>query len=266
MTYHELFIKLPRIFFYFIRNQKKTFCVQKKTFCVRNIFLLILTVIITERFNIHFSRITWLVAILYSLLDCAPNFINAPLLFLLTLGQKIRNCYPLQNIFQTFDMEHRKLLFSSFNLENILSSLALETGTMNNNLIINSKSLQLLVLGAAKVLRHWLDTKLWREKQSSSHILQIRTSVPKDRKRISHQRPATLLKKRLWHRRFPVNFPKFLRTPFLTEHLWWLLLDISVSVKNYLFICLFIYYLFLLISSEKGFFWVIFTEIDYLDL
>ena len=38
--------------------------------------------------------------------------------------------------------------------------------------------------------------------------------------------PATLLKKRLWHRCFPVNFVKFLRTPFFTEHLWWLLLII----------------------------------------
>ena len=28
-------------------------------------------------------------------------------------------------------------------------------------------------------------------------------------------RPATLLKKRLWHRCFPVNFAKFLRIPFL---------------------------------------------------
>ena len=27
--------------------------------------------------------------------------------------------------------------------------------------------------------------------------------------------PATLLKKRLWHRCFPVSFAKFLRTPFL---------------------------------------------------
>ena len=27
--------------------------------------------------------------------------------------------------------------------------------------------------------------------------------------------PATLLKRRLWHRCFPVNFTKFLRTPFL---------------------------------------------------
>ena len=33
-------------------------------------------------------------------------------------------------------------------------------------------------------------------------------------------RPATLLKKRLWHRWFPVNFAKFLRIPFLTEDLW----------------------------------------------
>ena len=31
--------------------------------------------------------------------------------------------------------------------------------------------------------------------------------------------PATLLQKRLWHRCFPVNFAKFLRTPFFTEHL-----------------------------------------------
>ena len=37
---------------------------------------------------------------------------------------------------------------------------------------------------------------------------------------------SSLLKKRLWHRYFPVNFAKFLRTPFLTEHLWWLLLNL----------------------------------------
>ena len=34
-----------------------------------------------------------------------------------------------------------------------------------------------------------------------------------------HLRPATLLKKGLWHKCFPVNFAKFLRTPFVTEHL-----------------------------------------------
>ena len=37
-------------------------------------------------------------------------------------------------------------------------------------------------------------------------------------------RPATLLKKILWRRCFPVNFVKFLRTHLFIEHLWWLLL------------------------------------------
>ena len=42
---------------------------------------------------------------------------------------------------------------------------------------------------------------------------------------VASLRPATLLKKRLWHRCFPQNFSKFLGTPFLTEHLRWLFLD-----------------------------------------
>ena len=41
--------------------------------------------------------------------------------------------------------------------------------------------------------------------------------------KVAGLRPATLLKKNLWHRYFPVNFSKFLRTPISTEHLWWLL-------------------------------------------
>ena len=44
--------------------------------------------------------------------------------------------------------------------------------------------------------------------------------------------PATLLKKRLWQRCFPVNFAKFLRTPFLKEHLWWLLLKTDDVVNE----------------------------------
>ena len=39
-------------------------------------------------------------------------------------------------------------------------------------------------------------------------------------------RPATLLKNRLWHMCFLVNFAKFLRTPSLIEHLRWMLLDV----------------------------------------
>ena len=44
--------------------------------------------------------------------------------------------------------------------------------------------------------------------------------------KVAGLRPATLLKKRLWRRCFSVIFVKFLRTPFFTEHLWWLLLFI----------------------------------------
>ena len=45
-------------------------------------------------------------------------------------------------------------------------------------------------------------------------------------------RPAILLKKRLWHRCFPVNFEKFLRTPFLTEHLRRLLIMETSNVRQ----------------------------------
>ena len=41
---------------------------------------------------------------------------------------------------------------------------------------------------------------------------------------------------RLWHRCFPVNFVKFLRTPFFIKDLWWLLLILAV-----LYICTYIY-------------------------
>ena len=48
--------------------------------------------------------------------------------------------------------------------------------------------------------------------------------------KVAGLRPATLLKKRLWHRCFPVNFVKFLRATFYKEHLWWLLLTIFCLV------------------------------------
>ena len=35
--------------------------------------------------------------------------------------------------------------------------------------------------------------------------------------KVSGLRPATLSKRKLWHRSFPVNFTKLLRTPFLED-------------------------------------------------
>ena len=47
--------------------------------------------------------------------------------------------------------------------------------------------------------------------------------------KVAGLRPATLLKKRLWHRCFSVDFVKFLRPHFLTEYLWWLLLTLLLK-------------------------------------
>ena len=43
--------------------------------------------------------------------------------------------------------------------------------------------------------------------------------------------PVTLLKKKFWQRRFPVNFVKFLRTPFLQNTSGRLLLELVGSSK-----------------------------------
>ena len=50
--------------------------------------------------------------------------------------------------------------------------------------------------------------------------------------KVAGLRRATLLKKRLWHRCFPVNSAKFLRTPSLTEHLRWLLLNLTLRSQT----------------------------------
>ena len=52
--------------------------------------------------------------------------------------------------------------------------------------------------------------------------------------KVANLRSAALLKKRLWHRCFPVNFEKFPRTAFIIEHLRWLLLSLVDSKYQYI--------------------------------
>ena len=47
--------------------------------------------------------------------------------------------------------------------------------------------------------------------------------------KVADLRACNFIKKRLQHRYFPVKFAKFLRTPFFTEHLQWLLLLVKSS-------------------------------------
>ena len=55
--------------------------------------------------------------------------------------------------------------------------------------------------------------------------------------KVAGLRCAALLKKRVWHKCFPVNFVKFLRTPCFAEHLLWLLL--AICICQAVFLCQF---------------------------
>ena len=50
--------------------------------------------------------------------------------------------------------------------------------------------------------------------------------------KVAALRPATLLKKRLWHRCFPVNVAKFLKSPFLEDTSVRLLLYLHCPFKK----------------------------------
>ena len=56
---------------------------------------------------------------------------------------------------------------------------------------------------------------------------------------------------RLQHRCFPVKFTKFLRTLFLTEHLWWLFLYLSHRMQRKLKVSMEIHSSFCLNFSDK---------------
>ena len=60
------------------------------------------------------------------------------------------------------------------------------------------------------------------EKFTGKHLRQSLFCI-----KVASLRPPTLLKKRFWHRCFPVNFAKFLMTPFLLNTSGQLLLMFS---------------------------------------
>ena len=62
------------------------------------------------------------------------------------------------------------------------------------------------------------------------HKIHRKTPVPES---LLSLRPATLFKKRLWHRCFPLNFAKFLRAPFLYNTSGQLILKIYVKISSH---------------------------------
>ena len=78
----------------------------------------------------------------------------------------------------------------------------------------------------------WVLWTIWFEFSNcrSSHQMFLRKGVNicnLCQGKVAGLRPATLFKKRLWHRCFPVNFVKFLRTPFSQNTSWRLRLKLK---------------------------------------
>ena len=53
--------------------------------------------------------------------------------------------------------------------------------------------------------------------------------------KVADLRLATLLKRRIWHSCFPVNFAKFLKNTFFTEHLWTTASNIHRFVHHFIY-------------------------------
>ena len=72
-------------------------------------------------------------------------------------------------------------------------------------------------------------TKFTRKHLCQSHFFNKVAGPGLFFNKVAGLRPVTLLKNRFWYSCFPMNFVKFLRTPFFTAHLWWLLLCLFKS-------------------------------------
>ena len=92
-------------------------------------------------------------------------------------------------------------------------------------IVKNNSSVMGLILdqcnGKIKLITHYavhLELEVLYEKRCSQKFLKIqrKTPVPESLfNKVAGLRLTTFLKKTLWYRCFPVNFAKFLRTPFL---------------------------------------------------
>ena len=75
-------------------------------------------------------------------------------------------------------------------------------------------------LSVSHIFCWWLSNKIARK-----YIFKVGNCLDLSKNiKITDLPLETLFKKRLWHRCFPVNFAKFRRASFLTEHIWWFLL------------------------------------------
>ena len=140
-------------------------------------------------------------------------------------------CLRLQQYFQGTLLDHKLLILFEVLLRLSLYKCYCGLDKLSNNLLSTTGSpeksrfcqerKQILVtfgksLGKVQMLANT---------RSSLPEVFCKKSVLRNFAEFTGLRLATLVKKSLWHRCFPVNFMKFLRTSFFTEQLRWLLLQ-----------------------------------------
>ena len=133
-----------------------------------------------------------------------------------------------------------------------------------------------LFLDASEILCRSIHRRCSVRKGIFRNFTEFRTPVPESLFFFMAQ-PATLLKKRLWHRCFPVSFAKFLRTTFLQSTSGRLvlcllpLMESSIACLIYIvfvlfYLILFIYLFVLLLYVIYVFFIFIYIFIYFINL
>ena len=129
---------------------------------------------------------------------------------------KIKDSYQPGNEYLLFFKGVNRKDFSNWNLSHLqemLTDRSIHKIGNKDTLVANARSSHWRCSMGKYVLRNFA-------KFTGKHLCQCRFF-----NKVAGLRPATLLKKRLWHRCFPEKFAKFLRTPFIRNTTGRLLLE-----------------------------------------
>ena len=129
----------------------------------------------------------------------------------------------------------------------LLMLITLFSSLFEENIILESQKIHLYFSNAEAAARDVCKKRC----SQKSHKIHSKTPMPETNK-IAGLRPAALLKKRLWHRCFPVNFVKCLRTSYLQNTSGRLLLPIRLVKIIKLFPSQFFLFAACLLSYKKG--------------
>ena len=124
-----------------------------------------------------------------------------------------------------FQKQQPKLFYK----KSILKNFAIFTGKFLHQSLFFNKAAACRVV---TIKKRSLSPVLSRTSYRRCSIKKVFLKISQNLQENSCACAATLFKKRLWHRGFPVNFAKFLRPPFQRNTSEWLLLAFLWILKN----------------------------------